>query len=132
MITEKNATYTEDHIDCEDLVFAIETGEDDVKNVHFYGYGYGAGDDSSPAPYRFVEYTFFYVPLTEVLERGVFEVESEDSECVKQYITDCTYEEMLDVYRHYDNGNCPKPITIEDMSDDLADGTYVIQYVRRP
>ena len=99
---DKNVSYNKDSISCEDLVFAIET-QDDVKTVHFYGYGYCAGDDSSPESYRFVEYTFFYVPLEEVLKRGIFEVESEESEFVKKYITDCTYEGMLDIYRHYDN-----------------------------
>ena len=120
--------YTADSISCEDLVFGIETDNDGIKTVHFYGYGYDAGDHSSDKPCRFVEYTFFYVLLKEVLERGIFEVESEDSEYIKQYITDCSYEEMLSIYRHYDDGKCPVPITTRDLSLDLADGVYVLQY----
>ena len=126
----KTLTYTKDAIDCEDLVFGIET-QDGIRTVHFYGYGYEAGDDSSPDPYRFLEYTFFYVPLEEVLKRGIFDVEREESEFVKQYITDCTYEGMLDIYRRYDDGNCPIPITLEELSNDLVDGVYVIQYKPR-
>ncbi len=122
--------YTCDSISCEDLVFGIETDDDGTKIAHLYGYGYDAGgDDTDDETCRFVEYTFFYVPLLEVLERGIFKVESEDSECIKQYITDCTYENMLEIYRHYDNGNCPTPITQEELSQDLKDGVYVVQYV---
>lgn len=127
-MTNNKIPYTEDSINCEDLVFGIETNKDGIKVAHLYGYGYDAGDDSSDEPCRFVEYTFFYVPLTEVLERGIFEVESEDSECIKQYITDCSYEEMLSIYRHYDDGKCPMPITTKDLSLNLADGVYVLQY----
>ena len=127
-MTNNKSPYTADSINCEDLVFGVETNEDGIKIAHLYGYGYDAGDDSSGKPCRFVEYTFFYVPLTEVLERGIFKVESEDSECIKQYITDCSYEGMLDIYHHYNNGKCPTPITVEELSLDLADGVYVIQY----
>lgn len=123
----KDVPYTKDIICTEDLIVGIET-EDGVRNVHFYGYGYDSGDESSLEDHRFVEYTFFIVPLEEVLERGLFEVENEDSECVKQYITDCTYEGMLDIYHHYDDGKCPKPITVDDISNDLADGVYVVKF----
>lgn len=127
---ETKTAYTKDSIDCEDLVFGIETEKDGTKIVHLYGYGYYA-DSSDPdgKDYRFVEYTFFYVPLSEVLERGISDVESEDSEFIKQYITDCTYEGMLEIYHHYDNGNCPTPITCDQLSMDLAEGVYVLQYV---
>ena len=123
------SAYTQDTINCEDLVFGIETDDDGTKIVHLYGYGYDAGAGESEAePCRFVEYTFFYVPLTEVLERGIFNVESEDSEPIKQYITDCTYEGMLEMYRHYDNGNCPTPITEKELSMELKEGVYVVHY----
>lgn len=122
-----NKTYTQNDITFEDLVVAIETNDDGTRQAHLYGYGYYAYDEE-PEPCRFVEYTFFYVPLDEVLQKGLFEVESEYCEEIKQYITDCTEEKMHDIYTHYDNGNCPKPITLAEFNASLPDGTYVVQY----
>lgn len=119
--------YTADSIDCEDLIVEIETDDNGNRQARLYAYGYCTGDGSEPA-YRFVEYTFFYVPLDEVLQKGIFEVESEYSEFIKQYITDCTEDEMLGLYKHYDAGNCPKPIIEAQLTATIPDGTYVVQY----
>lgn len=121
-----DSIHTEDSIDCEDLIVAIETNEDGSRQAHLYAYGYCTGDGAEPA-YRFVEYTFFIVPLNEVLQKGIFDVESEYSEFIKQYIHDCTEEEMLELYKHYDDGNCPKPIAADQITADIPDGTYVVQ-----
>jgi hypothetical protein len=122
-----SSIYTADSIGCEDLIVAIETNEDGSRQAHLYAYGYCTGDGSEPA-YRFVEYTFFIVPLDEVLQKGIFGVEAEYAEFIKQYVTDCTEEEMLGLYKHYDDGNCPKPITADQLTADIPDGTYVVQY----
>lgn len=122
-----NNTYTTEQITTEDLVFAIETDNDGNRQVHIYAYGYFAHVDE-PKEYRFVEYTFFYVPLAEVLQKGIFDVEMEYCEFIKQYIEDCTEEEMLNMYTHYDNGNCPTLITEAELTAALPDGTYIVQY----
>lgn len=118
-------TTTKDNIHCDDTVFAVETKNDGTRQVHIFGYGYFA--DSScidGKDYRFVDYTFFYVPLSEVLARGLKECEDKYGHEVKQYITDCSYEEMLYIYKHYDNGRCPTLITAIDTN--IPDGTYVL------
>ena len=118
-------TTTKDHIHCDDTVFAVETNPDGSRQVHIYGYGYFA--DSSHVEgqnYRFVEYTFCYVPLDEVLQNGLGAAEDKYGPEVTQYITDCTYDEMMNIYEHYDNGECPTPITAFDAS--IPDGTYVV------
>lgn len=118
-------TTTKDNIHCEDTVFAIETDSDGNRQVHIYGYGYFAdSSDVEGKDYRFVEYTFCFVPLDEVLQKGLGAVEDEYGPLVKQYITDCNYDEMMHIYQHYDNGNCPVPITAFDAS--IPDGTYVL------
>lgn len=116
---------TKDHIRCEDTVFAIETDANGTRQVHIYGYGYFAGNGyEAGKDYRFVDYTFCYVPLTEVLARGFDACESEYGSEVKQYIADCTYEEMMHIYEHYDSGKCPTPITAFDAN--IPDGTYIL------
>lgn len=118
-------TTTKDHIHCDDTVFAIETNADGTRQVHIYGYGYFADSSNVEGKdYRFVHYTFFYAPLDEVITKGLNVVEYEHSSDVKQYIEDCTYEEMMHIYQHYDNDNCPVPITSFDAS--TPDGTYVL------
>lgn len=123
-------TYTEADIDLEDLIVGIETDNEGNKFAHLYGYGYcnGGNGPDDPTPCRFVEYTFFYAPLSEVVEKGIFGVEAEYGEFYKQYITDCNEEEVLDIYRHYDDGSCPTPICEEDITMDLKEAVYVVRY----
>lgn len=103
-------------------IFGIEPDHGE-RFVHFYGFGYYAGDGTD-TPYRFVEYTFCYVPLEEVLKLGFVEAESQYAPEVKQYITDCTEKEMNDIYEHYDNGDMP---TILDgvLTMDTPCGVYI-------
>ena len=116
-------TTTKDKISFDDTVFSVETDSEGTRQVHIFGYGYctGCGEEKDC---RFVEYTFCYVPLTEVLAKGLGACEDEYGPQVKQYITDCTAEEMFEIYEHYDNGKCPTPITAFDAS--IPDGTYVL------
>lgn len=108
----------------ESTIFGIEN-DDGKKVIHYYGYGYYCdGDDEKP--YRFLEYTFFYGNLQEVLEIGISEYEGEYSDAVKQYITDCTEEELGDIYEHYDEGVPPIPIHESEISLDIPCGVYVL------
>ena len=117
-------SYTKNHINCDDLIFSIETDVVGMRNVHILAYGYCAHDEEPDC--RFIEYTGFYVSLDEVLTQGIFKVEENKAEYIKQYIIDCTYNEMLEYYQHYDSGLCPKPIT--QITSDLPDGVYVIKH----
>ena len=81
-------TTPKDNITFDNTVFGIETNENGERVVHVFGYGYCA-DDGTDTDCRFVEYTFFYVPLNEVLTKGLSEVEDQYGPEVKQYITDC-------------------------------------------
>lgn len=101
--------------------------ENGKKIVHFYGYGYyseGAQDEKTP--YRFVEYTFFYAPLEEVVEVGVSNYESEYSDQIKQYIMDCTRLGCEKIYETYDNGNPPILLNKEKLSIDTPKGVYIL------
>lgn len=106
----------------ERTIFAIEK-DHHQKYVHFFGYGYYA-DDGTATPFRFVEYTWCYVPLDEVLEMGFEEAEAQYGPEVKQYITDCNEEQMIDIYEHYDNGNMP--IVLDGkLTSETPCGTYI-------
>lgn len=106
----------------EDTIFAIEDDYDGRRVVHFLGYGYRT-DSSDEHDCRFLEYTGFYIPFPIVLDHGLLAVESEHGEYFTQYVTDCTFDEMMDMYHHYNDGECPTPV--EALTADLPNGTYV-------
>ena len=91
------------------------------KIVHIMGDSYFAEDGSNP-PCRFVEYSFAYIPLKEILEKGM--PDGDWYAQFKQYIQDCTEEELVEIYEHYDNGNMPTVIT--EISKDLPCGCYIL------
>ena len=109
----------------ENDVFTIFIDYDGEKKVHFYGYGYYA-DDSSKTPYRFLEYIGFIYPLKDVLYMGFVEFEGEYQDSVKQFMTDCTEEEMIDIYNHYDEGNMPTKIWIDEITPHTPCGCYIL------
>ena len=121
-------TYTNDDINCNDLIFSIEK-IDGIKFIHFYGYGYDNCNSSDPEEqYSFVEYKSFYVPLSEIFGHNIFEIEVEKSEDITQYIEDCNYETMIDIYKTYDNGRCPILITQDKITRDIEEGIYIVKY----
>ena len=118
-------------LDC--TIFNIEIDKDDdgvlQKYVHFYGYGYYSDTSVTDNPeevYRFISYTFFYEKLSEVLERGFYDVEGDDGCEYKQYVTDCNEAKCLDIYLKYDDGKTPLPIYLDELTMDIPEGCYVI------
>jgi len=105
-------------------IFAIEA-EDDEKVVHFLGYGYyGEGmERNSEKMFRFVEYTFAYSKLSNVLKKGFENCEDTSTAFVTQYITDVTMEGLYKIYETYDNGRRPKEVC--QLSEDLSEGVYI-------
>lgn len=115
------------NIRLEDTVIALETyGGDRV--VHFYGYGYCAEQDNGKGEYRFLEYCGYEVPLDEVLSMGFIEAEQSQMDSVKEYIRDCTEDECMDIYAHYDNGNEPTFIKESEIDMNTPDGVYIVRY----
>lgn len=94
------------------------------RTIHFFGFGYYAHENGKQ--YRFLEYTWFIADLRKALKMGLYEFESEYQERYKQYITDCTEEECVEIYEHYDNGKMPKLIYADEVNMDTPDGVYII------
>ena len=112
-------------------IVGISTGMDESgiekKWIHFFAYGYFCEDaPDQKRDYRFVEYTFFMVPLKEVLDRGVSEYENEEGSRYKQYIDDVSKNQMVANYNHYDDGKQPKLLRKEDLNLDTPDGIYIL------
>lgn len=109
----------------EKTIFAIEKAEDDEKVVHFLGYGYyGEGMEyNSEKKFRFVEYTFAYSKLSNVLKKGFANCENSSKAFVTQYVTDTTLEGLYKIYETYDNGRRPKEVY--QLSEDLPEGVYI-------
>lgn len=112
-------------------VFGIETDSDGERWVHFYGYCYYVGDDAPDVPYRSVEYTFFYLPLKDVVKNGLRLSETIEGEKVNTYIGDITYDEVINFYKNFIGeayGSAHAPAQVERISEDLEDGIYVADY----
>jgi hypothetical protein len=96
--------------------------------AHFMAYGYDSdllrcGEED----HRFLEYTFFIVPLEDALDWGdISDYEAEHSDDYKQYIEDCTAAIMVDRYLCYDNGKTPLPIRKEELDINVPDGMYIL------
>lgn len=98
--------------------------ENGVKYIKFLGYGYRT-DENDDKPYRFVEYCFFEVPIRTVLP-DIYGYENEESSDYKQYISECTAEEMFKTYCEYDNGKAPILININSIDENTPDGCYIL------
>lgn len=110
---------------CDKTIISIETHSDGKRYVHYMGYGYDTGDKDDK-PCRFVEYTFMYCELKKALLKGIFKWEDENQEFFKQYITDCSEEEMRVMYARYDNGNSPNLILYTAVNEETPDGIYIL------
>ena len=109
----------------EKTILGIGSDNNGNKVIHYYGYGYYCGCDEEK-PYRFLEYTFFYADLQEALDIGISEYEGKHQDSVKQYITDCTEGELESIYKHYDEGVSPTPISEAEITLDTPCGVYVL------
>ena len=97
-------------------IFSVEMfGRD--KYVHFLGYGFYEGR------YVFVEYDNCYVPLEDVVIKGLRRCEDEYSALCKQYETECTEQELINTYEHYNRGR--RPQEIPQITDDIDCGMYI-------
>ncbi len=98
--------------------------ENGVKYIKFLGYGYRT-DEHGDKPYRFVEYSFFEVPIRTVLP-DIYGYENEKSSDYKQYISECTAEETLKAYCEYDDGKAPTLINVNAVNENTPDGCYIL------
>lgn len=92
---------------------------DGVKHVHYLGYGYYNGEPKDK-PYRWVEYVFLMVSMTEVLAYGgLAKWEGDYSDSVKQYIRDLSEKEYDELEEH-------KEISYDDITADTPCGLYYL------
>lgn len=106
----------------EDNTIIAKEGEE----IHFFAYGYYCEDDLSEKPYRFVEYTFFYGALKEIMEMGFSDFESEVGCEYKQYVEDVDRNTMIKYYQSYGEGNHPLFVCEDDINEELRDGYYIV------
>lgn len=104
-------------------IFSVENGTE-RRFVHIFGYVYYT-EDGTTTPYRLLEYTFFYVPLEEVVEKGLYKVEMEGQEEHKQYLQDLSYEDILMVYNNYNSGE--PLIVLDKLAIDTPEGYYILE-----
>lgn len=106
-------------------IFAIETGTE-RKFVHFFGYVYYAERfDDNPSQYCLVEYCGYYVPLDEVLSKGLRAAEMDNIDLAKEYVKDILYQEIIKIYNEYDDGNPPS--LLEELTKNTPDGIYILK-----
>lgn len=105
----------------EATVLAIDFEDDGSKVVHIFGDSYDAYDGTDTS-YRFTEYSFGYMPLSEILSNGM--PNGDWYAGLKQYIEDCTLERLNEIYEHYDGGQMPK--VISELTKDTPCGCYIL------
>lgn len=102
-------------------IVEIELDENGKKVAHILGDSYYS-EDGTATPYRFVEYSWGYVPLSEFLANGMPDGDWYSE--LKQYINDCTEKQLNEIYEHYGNGKMPQ--IIDGLTMDTPLGCYII------
>lgn len=94
--------------------FSIESDGKGGKEIHIGGYIYASDIDEGEGYWRNIEFSFCIIPLDEFIknyaedEDYINNLESE----IKQYIVDCTEEEVVEIINNYFNGN-PADYTLD-------------------
>lgn len=112
--------------DCLDkTIFDIFTDKNGNKLLRYLAYGYYVGEPEDK-PYRFVEYDFFVKPISDIVKakkRSVYEYESEYSDQIKCYITDCNEKELINFYKDY--GSDVRIKEVNELTMDTECGCYI-------
>lgn len=106
--------------------YSIEPDGNGGKEIHVLGYCYQ--EDKWRNAWRNVEYSFFIEPLRDFIEHMKADENypyNKASE-VKQYISDCTANEMVDIINCYFNGSTPDHLLpYSDITIDTPCGNYI-------
>ena len=118
--------YTADQY-AENTIINITLNDQNQKIITFLGYGWRTdADDNNPHPYRFSHYGDFTEDINIVLSDGIRKYEGRESEFVQQYIDEYSAQELVEVYETYDNGNMPKIIKTNQLTENTPCGTYIV------
>lgn len=86
---------------------------------------YSGGDEK---PYCLVEYCWFEVPLTDVLQRGFSEYENSEAENYKQFHTDVNKDSLFNIYTTYNDGKMPRIIDdVNHIDRHIPQGMYIVK-----
>lgn len=103
-------------------IYSIEMDENGNKQIHILGYTY-YGDQ-----WELTDICWFIEPLEEFIQHiadNKHYVDEQSSE-YKQYILDCTEEEIVDLINHYFDGNAPdQTLPYEEITIDTPCGNYI-------
>ena len=111
----------------ENTIINITLNDQNQKIITFLGYGWRTdADDNDPHPYRFSHYGNFAENINTVLSDGIRKYEGRESEFVQQYIDEYSAQELVEVYETYDNGNMPKIIKTNQLTENTPCGTYIV------
>lgn len=102
--------------------YSIEMNENGNKQIHILGYAYKEDQ------WKLVDVCWFIESLDDFvkyLHDGEWSVSEQMSE-YKQYIRDCTEEEIVDIINHYFDGNgADQILPYEEITIDTPCGNYV-------
>lgn len=111
--------------------FSIDPDGNGGKEIHIGGYIYASDIDEGEGYWRNVEFTFCIIPLDEFIKNvkededyiGILESE------IKQYIVDCTEEEVVEYINNYFNGKpADYTLTYEEITEDTPCGNYCFEF----
>ena len=110
--------------------FSIDSDGNGGKQIHIGGYVYPSDTDEGEGYWRNVEFSFCIIPLAEFIKN----LEEDDDYIdtiesgVKQYIGDCTDNEVIDIINNYFNGK-PADYTLRygEITMDTPCGNYCFE-----
>lgn len=104
-------------------VIEIELDENNQKVAHILGDSYYS-EDGTDTPYRFVEYSWGYVSLADLINNGMPDGDWYGN--LKQYIEDCNADRLNEIYEHYDNGKAPVITSLVKITMATPCGCYIL------
>ena len=111
--------------------FSIEPDGKGGKQIHIGGYVYPSDTYDGEGYWRNVEFSFCIIPLDEFikkLEEDDDYIDTIESE-VKQYIGDCTDDEVVDIINNYFNGKPADYILYYgEITMDTPCGNYCLEF----
>lgn len=111
--------------------FSIDPDGNGGKEIHIGGYIYASDTDFGDGYWRNVEYTFCIIPLKEFIKNLVEDedyINNIESE-IKQYIGDCTEEDVVECINNYFNGKpADYTLTYGEITEDTPCGNYCFEF----
>lgn len=103
--------------------YAIEEDEQCGKRIHIFGYAYHCDDETEDKQYRFIEFTFNYIPVGLSFDEFTRAYKHNEA-CCKQYNNNYNADGIIDMLDNYFDES-PAILAYENITPDTPCGYYI-------